>query len=308
MKIVVAGGTGFIGQALCRALSKRGDEVVALGRHAGATALAALEGVRVLAWTAAPGANEPWQAQVEGADALVNLAGEPVVGRRWTEGQKRRIRASRLEAVAALTEAVERAEVRPSVCVSASAVGYYGVRDASPIDESAPAGEDFLARVCRDWEEATKSIEALGTRVVLPRIGLVLGQGGGALSKLATPFRLGVGGPMGTGRQWVPWIHLDDVVGLILKAIDDRSFVGPVNAVSPGGVDNEAFSKALGRVLHRPTFVRTPGFAVRFALGEAADVVLGGQHPTADKAMDLGYAFKWPVLEDALTSLLVVNG
>lgn len=307
MKVVVAGGTGFIGQALCLALSSRGDEVVALSRHPdgrGGSVVSSLPGVRALGWSAQPGEREAWWKELEDADAVVNLAGQPVIGPRWNEEHKARVLGSRLNATAAVHQALEAASSRPSVCVTASAVGYYGLDVPTPVDESAPAGNDFLASVCRQWEEATGPVSALGVRVVNLRIGIVLGEGGGALAKMKTPFKLGIGGPLGSGKQWMPWVHVDDVVGLILFAISNESLIGPANAVSPGIVDNIRFSRALGRAMHRPSLLKTPAFALKMALGEAADVVLGGQNVVPKKAIDAGYAFQWQEVDAALENVV----
>lgn len=307
MKVVVAGGTGFIGQALCLALSSRGDEVVALTRYPegrSGSKVSSWPGVKALEWSAKPAKREAWWHEVDGADAVVNLAGEPVIGPRWSDEHKASVLASRLDAAAAVRDAMEAASVRPAVCVNASAVGYYGLNATSPVDESAGPGDDFLATVCRQWEEATEPMSALGVRVVNLRIGIVLGERGGALSKMTTPFKLGVGGPLGSGKQWMPWVHLDDVVGLTLFAIGTSQVAGPLNAVSPGGVENAEFSRALGRAMHRPALIKTPAFAIKLALGEAADVVLGGQHAVPKKALDAGYVFQWPDVEPALENVV----
>ena len=308
MKVVVAGGTGFIGKALCRAFSEAGDEVVALTRHpegGSGRLVSSWKGVRAMGWSASPGRREPWWDEVDGADAVVNLAGEPVLaGLRWTDEHKKRVLSSRLEATGAVHDAIAAASARPRVCVNASAVGYYGLRDQTPLDESAAPGDDFLASVVRRWEEAARAIEALGVRLVLPRIGVVLGEKGGALEKMVLPFKLGAGGPLGSGKQWMPWVHLDDVTGFIRFAIAHEQVSGPVNVVAPGGADNRAFSKALGRVLHRPAVLPAPAFALRLVLGEAAAMVLGGQHPSAQKAIAEGYSFEWPELEPALRDVL----
>lgn len=299
MKVVVAGGTGFLGRALTRALIERGDEVVVLSRREGES-----PGLRQVVWNARPGEPRPWWEEVDGADAVVNLAGTPVLsGLRWSDAHKQQVLGSRLDATAALRDAIAAAGRRPSVLLNASAVGYYGFRDATPVDESAPAGTDFLAQVVRRWEEATVPVAAMGVRVVLLRIGVVLAKDGGALPRMLLPFRLGVGGPLGSGAQWMPWIHLDDVVGLMLHALDLPTVEGPVNAVAPQGVDNATFSRALGKAMRRPAFMPTPAFAMKLLMGEASSLVLEGQHPVPKKALASGYEFRWPTLDEALGNI-----
>lgn len=303
MKIVIAGATGLIGKALTAALSQRGDAVVALTRSPDGRAgrvLAAMPHVKVLAWHADPARREPWWDEVDGADAVVNLAGEPLFARRWNDEHKRRVRESRVHATEAVIEALKAAKQRPATLVNASAVGYYGSRDATPLDESAPAGNDFLATLCRDWELAAQPAESLGVRLVVLRTGVVLGEEGGALQQMLPMFKAGLGGPLGNGRQWFPWVHLDDAVGLVLFAIDDARLRGPVNVVSPNGTDNRGFGKALGRVLKRPSWLPAPAFALKTVLGEGAGMVLEGQHAVPAAAIRAGYAFKRPELEEAL--------
>lgn len=300
MKVVVAGGTGFLGRALTRALVERGDEVVVLSRRAGEA-----QGARQVVWSARPGEREAWWDELDGADAVVNLAGTPVLsGLRWTDAHKHQVLASRLDATTALRDAIAAARKRPPVLLNASAVGYYGLRDATPVDESAPAGTDFLAEVCRRWEEATVPVSAMGVRVVLLRIGVVLAKKGGALPRMLTPFKLGVGGKLGSGTQWMPWIHVDDVIGLMLHALAHPTIEGPINAVSPEGVDNTTFSRALGKAMHRPALMPTPAFAMKLLMGEAASLVLEGQHPVPKEALASGYAFRWPSLDEALENIL----
>jgi uncharacterized protein len=298
--IVVTGGTGFIGQRLVRSLLGRGDRVIILSRHPDPSR--APGGAEVAAWQ--PEAIGPWSSVLEGADAVINLAGEPAMGGRWTDVKRRRIYDSRVVSTRRLVEALGRLPARPRVLVSASAVGYYGSRPPDEvIDESASPGDDFLARVTADWESAAHGAEPLGVRVAVPRIGIVLGPEGGVLRTMAPAFRFFVGGPLGSGEQIVPWVHADDVVGLIEWALDDERVSGPFNATAPHPVSMADFAFAVGRALGRPARLRVPAIALRAALGEAAGPVLMGQRAIPRKALDLGFAFRHPALEGALNDL-----
>jgi uncharacterized protein (TIGR01777 family) len=304
MRVVVAGATGFVGARLVEALSQRGDEVVVLTRNPegrAARRLAALPKVRAEGWTAGPGGD--WYALVDGADAVVNLAGEPVVGHRWSGAQKRRILESRVLTTRAVVEAIEAAKVRPRVFVNASAIGYYGPREDEELDETARAGADFLADVCDAWEaEARKATK--WTRAVQLRIGIVLGEEGGSLAEMVRPFKLGAGGPIGSGRQWVSWIHRDDLVSLVLHALDHEALSGPVNATAPAPVRNAELSREIGRVLHRPSWLPVPEFALRVALGEVAGMLVRGQRVVPRKALESGFRFAHAQLGPALEGIL----
>jgi len=233
-------------------------------------------------------------------DAIVNLAGESVAGGRWTAARKAAIRTSRIEATRALVDAAAAASPRPKVLVNASAVGYYGAHGDEALDERAAAGTDFLARVCVEWEAEARRAEALGLRVVLLRVGVVLAPDGGALSAMLLPFRAGLGGPIGGGRQWMSWVHRDDVVGLLREAVGNAEYVGPVNATSPNPVTNRDFARALGRVLHRPAALPVPGIGLRLLMGEMATMLLTGQRVLPRAAERLGYAWQQPELPAAL--------
>lgn len=307
MKVVITGVTGFIGTQLARALGERGDTVVGLTRNPAspsARRVAAIPNARVAGWSGRPGSREEWWSAVDGADAVVHLAGESVVGHRWSDDYKRRILESRTRGTAAVVEAIGAAEKKPATLVSASAIGYYGFRGAEPLDESAPAGSDFLATVCRDWEAAAKPVEALGVRLVTPRIGVVIGEEGGALSQMLPAFKLGVGGPIGSGRQWMSWVSLDDTIGLLLFVLDHAELRGPVNVVAPKALTNREFSKVLGRVVHRPSWLPVPKFALRIGLGAVAEMLVEGQHVVPAAARKAGYAFRFPELEPALQNAL----
>lgn len=296
MRILIAGGTGFIGGALLEALRGRGDTPVLLARDPSR----APAGVEAVAWDGRPG---PLAAALEGADAVVNLAGENVAGARWTPERKLALIRSRVDTTRALAAAIAGATRRPRVLVNASAVGYYGSRGEDERAEDAPQGKDFLAALCGQWEREARAAEKAGTRVALLRFAVVLGRGGGALSRMLLPFKLGLGGPLGSGLQPFPWVHLDDAVGAILFALDNGALSGPVNVVAPEPVSNAAFTAALGRALHRPAFLPVPAFALKLALGEMSEMLLGGQRARPARLEASGYRFRHPRLDEALASI-----
>ena len=298
MKVAVTGATGTIGRAVVRALIERGDEVTVLSRDA-ARALRTLgEGVEAVEWPA-PAAESAPEDGLAGREGVVNLLGEPL-DRRWTEAVKRRIHDSRVLGTRNLVAGLRVAEPRPSVLVSQSGSGYYGARGDEAVDERAAAGDDFLARVVVAWEAEARGAEELGVRVVVTRTGVVLTASGGALRKMVPPFRLGVGGPVAGGRQYLPWVHLDDVVGALLFCLDNEAVRGPVNVTAPEPATNAAFSKALGRVLRRPAVAPIPAVAMRLLYGEMAQTVTTGVRAVPARLEALGYAFRQPQLEPAL--------
>ena len=253
-------------------------------------------------WT--PDQAGPWYGQLEGAGALIHLAGEPVLAGLWTEAQKQKIRRSRVESTRHLVEAMRAAKQRPSVFVCASAVGYYGGRPGEEeLDEQSDPGDDFLAQVVRDWEAEADKASELGVRVVRLRIGLVLGEEGGMLGKMVPAFRFFVGGPVGSGQQVLPWVHIEDTVGLLLFALDHPEVQGPLNVTAPGPVTMNEFSRQLGRALGRPSIFRVPSPLLKLALGEASQPVLTGQRALPRAAQRLGYTFRFPTLEGALEDL-----
>jgi uncharacterized protein len=298
MRVAVTGATGVIGSALVEALRERGDEPVALSRNA-ERAKEKL-GVDAYEWTAPKAETAPLDA-LRGSDAVVNLLGE-TIAQRWSEDTKREIRDSRVlttrNLVAALRELPE--GERPRVLVSQSASGWYGARGEERLDEAEPAGADFLAQVTVDWEAEADRAEELGVRVVLPRTGVVLSESGGALEKMLPFFKLGIGGPVAGGRQYVPWVHLDDVVGGFLFALDNDALRGPVNLTAPEPVTNKELSRTLGRVLHRPAFAPVPALAVKTLYGEMASIVTTGARAVPARLLELGYEFRRPDLEEAL--------
>jgi uncharacterized protein (TIGR01777 family) len=303
MKVAITGATGFIGTPLVAALQARGDEVVAFTRD---PARAKLQGVRLVEADLEHAG--PWQDAIAGCDAVINLAGEPVAGKRWDARQKQRLRDSRVEATQHIVAAIAKAEVRPRVLVSASGADYYPFAmaqvadfDDDEVTEVDPAGEDFLARLCKAWEAEAVTAEPLGVRVVTMRTGLVLGAHGGALAKMTTPFKLFAGGRIGSGRQWMAWIHLDDAVAVYLAALDDARYRGPINLVTDS-IRNAEFSKQLGSVLHRPSWLPVPAFALRAAVGELAETLLNGRRVVPAKLRELGFTWKHPELREALAS------
>ena len=301
MNVLVTGATGFIGSRLCEALVADGHEPVALSRNPEGAQRRVSALADAHAWSPMDG--PPPLEAFDGVDAVVHLAGESVSGR-WTVDKKRAIRESRVQGTRHLVDALEQLETKPKVLVSASAVGLYGDRGDAELTETAEPGSDFLAQVCVDWEGEAQRAEALGVRVVNPRIGIVLGPNGGALQAMLTPFKLGVGGPLGSGQQWWPWVHRADVVGIIRHAIEHDDLQGPVNATAPSPTRQRDFAKALGRVMGRPAFMPAPAFALKLLLGEFSQELLGSQRVLPERAQAAGYAFQYPELEPALRAIL----
>ncbi len=306
MRIIITGGTGLIGKPLALALAQKGHEVIVLSRSPEhVTGLGA--NIHVVRWDGKTATG--WGGMADGSGAIINLAGESVAGGsllsiRWTDDRKRSIRESRINAGRAVVEAVEAAKQRPALVIQASAVGYYGSRSDGVFDESAPAGSDFLANICLDWEAVTRSVETMGVRRAIVRIGVVLASQGGALPRQVLPFRFFAGGPIGSGRQGYPWIHLEDVVGAIVFLIDTPQAQGVYNLTAPNPVTNAEFGKALGRIMHRPAIVPAPAFVFKLAFGEASAILLDGQMPIPARLLQAGYQFKYPQVEEALFSIL----
>jgi uncharacterized protein (TIGR01777 family) len=303
MRVAVTGATGTLGRELVRALRARGDEVTALSRDAARARSVLGDGVETVAWAEPKAAAVPAEA-VRGRDGVLHLLGEPVA-QRWTASAKREIRDSRVLATRNLVRGLRElpARERPRVLVSGSGTGRYGPRGDERVDESAPAGDDFLARLAVDWEAEARGGEELGMRVVTTRTGVVLSESGGALEKMLPFFKLGVGGPVAGGRQYVPWIHMDDVVGAILFCLDTDEASGPVNLSAPEPATNKELSKALGRVLRRPAFAPVPAFAVKALYGDMASIVTTGVRAVPRRLEELGYRFREPDLERALRAV-----
>ncbi len=297
-RIAVTGATGRIGRHLVKALRDRGDEVCVLTRDP--ERAHELLGVEAIAWD--PGCDGAPAEALAGRDAVVHLAGEDVA-QRWTAEAKARILASREKGTQNLVTGIFAAEPRPSVLVCASASGYYGPHGDELVEETGPAGRDWLADVCVRWERQADSA-MLGVRVVKVRTGIVLDAEGGALAKMLPPFRAGIGGPLGSGRQYMPWIHLDDLVGIYLSAIDHPDFCGAINASSPHPVTNKEFSKSLGKALHRPAVAPVPAFVIKGMFGEMSQIVLTGVRMVPGRADELGCVFEHPDVDEALADTL----
>jgi uncharacterized protein (TIGR01777 family) len=305
MRVFVTGGTGLIGTRLIKRLRERNDEVVLLSRRpvvaremfAGCTVV---EGDPVQAGT--------WMDAIRDCDAVIHLAGENVFARRWSADFKTLLHDSRVKSTENVVQALAKNPTRAAggfkVLVNASAVGYYGPHGDEEVTEDSPPGDDVLAHICMDWEKAARQVEASGVRLAIIRIGVVLDPAGGALKKMLTPFKMFAGGPIGSGRQYLSWIHHADLIGLLLLALDNAEARGPLNGTAPNPVTNRQFSKALGRALHRPSFMRTPRFMLRLMLGEVAGLITTGQRVLPKKPLALGYTFRFPEIDAALKDVL----
>jgi uncharacterized protein (TIGR01777 family) len=299
MRLVIAGASGFIGTALCARLVLEGHTLTLLTHQSPSNATTRTK--KWLHWT--PGTPGDWESALEGADGVINLAGEPIAAKRWTPSQKIKIHSSRIAATNSLVNAIAKAKQKPKFLLNASAVGYYGPRGDQTITEDTEAGNDFLSSVCREWEEEAERAGPLGVRVIRLRTGIVLGRGGGALAKMVLPFKLFVGGPLGSGKQWMPWIHIDDEIGLMLYLIENEA-TGPVNATAPNPVIMDEFCRTLGKVMGRPSWLGAPAPALRIVLGEMAEMLLTGQRAIPAAANRLGYRFRYPILYDALEACM----
>lgn len=298
--VLVTGATGFVGKVLIRALIERGDKPIILARNTAKADYLFGPHVEVIGQLDAIPANRQ-------IDAVINLAGEPLLGGLWSKRRKEKLIASRVETTRTLVVLLRRLKQRPEVLINASAVGYYGRRDDELLRENARPQDIFMSKLCAEWEQAAEQAEGLGLRVCLLRIGLVFGRGGGAFPQLALPIKLGLGAVMGSGRQWMSWIHLQDLVGLILFALDRKDVAGPVNATAPVPVTNEDFTRKLAAQARRPVLLRVPAFFLRGLLGELSDLFIAGQRVVPQKAEGYGYKFLWPNLEEALPDLMKGN-
>ncbi|HSU84664.1 MAG TPA: TIGR01777 family oxidoreductase [Thermoanaerobaculia bacterium] len=301
MRIVITGGTGLIGNALAREMGSAGHEVVVLTRDPARSGTLP-PGTRAVRWDGRTAGD--WAKLLDGDTVIVHLAGDAIAVGRWTDEKKRRIRESRVESGRAVLEAVRQAKSKPRALLQGSAVGYYGDTGDAVVTESHPPGDDFLARVCVEWEASTAEVTSFGVRRPVLRTGIVLSSQGGALPRMALPFRMLAGGPLGNGRQWLAWIHEMDEVGAIRFLIEREDADGPFNLTAPAPLPNRDFSRALGEALHRPSFAPAPGFALRLLLGEMADALLHGQRAVPRKLLDLGYVFRYPEALAALRGLL----
>jgi len=298
MRYLLTGATGFIGSYLRSLLLQEGHDLVVITRNPASSSDVQSSNQQFVSW------EEDLVRVIEETDVVINLAGENLFGKRWTEPVKRAILASRVESTRRLVEAMERAEKRPELMISASAVDYYGDRGADLLEESEPSGFGFLADVCREWEEASRRAVELGVRVANPRIGIALQQDGGALQKMKLPFLLFIGGPLGSGEQYMPWIHMDDLCRALLYPVTTTAIRGPYNACSPNPVTMKEFSSAMGRVLNRPSLFRVPGWLLKGVLGEAALPVLNSRRVLPSKLQKAGFQFEFEDLEEALADLL----
>jgi uncharacterized protein (TIGR01777 family) len=293
MRIVVAGGTGFLGAPLVRCLRADGHLVTVLTRRPHASGQ--------VAWNPDNAAG-PWALAVEAADAVINLSGESIAGARWSTSRKAALRASRLDTTRGLVAAMTRGARTPSVLLNASAIGIYGPHGDEDVTEATPPGDDFLSSLAQEWEAAALTAFP-ATRVVLLRTGIVLDREGGALAEMAMPFHFMAGGPLGSGRQWMSWIHRDDWIALVTWALTAAAVSGPLNLTAPNPVTNREFARTLGRALRRPSFMPAPGVALRVVLGEMATMILTGQRVLPAKALALGFQFQYPTLEPALQAI-----
>ena len=300
-RVLITGGTGLIGRALSASIAADGYEVIVLSRNP-ERAAGLPPGVRAERWDARTAVG--WGVLADGAYAVVNLAGEGISAGRWTPERKRRIRESRVNAGRAVVEAIEAAKARPLVLIQASGVGYYGRCGGEDVPESAPAGRDYLARLAVEWESSTAGVEALGVRRVIVRTGIVLSKNGGALPRMMLPFRFFIGGRLGSGKQWLPWIHIADEVGAIRFLLENEKARGAFNLGAPNPVTNADFSRWVGRQMGRPAVVPTPGFLLRLAFGEMAGMLLTGQRAVPRHLTQMGYAFRFAEAEAALRDIL----
>lgn len=305
MKVAVTGATGFVGSRLVERLQQEGHSVLVLTRNPERAKRvfpsSVSSGLEIVGYT--PTKSGVWQQAISGCDGVVNLAGAPIADERWTPQRKQEILESRSTATQKLVEAIAQANSKPSVLVSASAVGYYGSSETALFDENSPSGRDFLANVCLAWEAAAQQVQEVGTRLVILRLGIVLGMGG-ALGKMLTPFKLFAGGPLGSGHQWFSWIHREDLVNLILFSLTNSSVEGVLNATAPNPVKMDQLCHALGEVLHRPSWLPVPDFALEMLLGDAAQVILQGQQVVPKRTLSYNFNYQYPTVKPALEEIL----
>lgn len=304
MRIVITGGSGFIGRRLVARLLEQGDQVLVLTRRLEQARRILGESPNLKLLPYDPYQPQAWAAALEGYEGIVNLAGEPLASSRWTETKKKEIRRSRVETTQALVQALASLNQKPQVMISSSAVGYYGSHPAGePLTETDPPAQDFLAEVCQAWEAASRPVEELGIRLAIVRTGIVLGPDGGALGQMLAPFQFFIGGTIGSGKQWLSWIHREDWVSLVCFLLEQGS--GVFNATAPNPVQMEEFCRTLGQVLGRPSWLPVPELALELLLGEAAQVVLTGQKVIPQAALQMGFTFQYPQLKEALRQILL---
>lgn len=300
MKVAITGATGFVGSRLVERLQAEGHQVLVLTRNPTA-AKRVFPNLEIVAYT--PTESGSWQQSLVGCDAVVNLAGAPIAEERWTPERKQEILNSRKLGTQKIVEAIAKANPKPAVLVNASAIGYYGTSETAKFDETSPPGNDFLAKVCQEWESEAEKVKDSGTRLVILRLGIVLGNGG-ALAKMLPPFQLFAGGPIGSGRQWFSWIHRDDLVNLILFSLNHPDVEGVLDATAPKPVRMSEFCNTLGQVLHRPSWLPVPGFALEVLLGDGAKVVLEGQQVLPQRTLSSGFQYQYSTVQQALEQIL----
>lgn len=305
MKIAISGATGFVGSRLVARLHAEGHRILVLTRN---TTFAqkvfppqAFPNLEIIAY--APIVSGAWQDTIAGCDGVVNLAGEPIAEGRWTPERKQEILNTRKLGTQKIVEAIAKSQPQPSVLVNTSAIGYYGTSETASFDEDSANGKDFLAQVCQEWEAEARKVKDTNVRLVILRFGIILGNGG-ALGKMITPFKLFAGGPIGTGQQWFSWIHLDDIVSLIIQALTKSTMEGVYNGTAPQPVSMNDLSTTMGKVMNRPSWLPVPGFAIEAILGDGAKVVLEGQQVLPKRTLESGFEYQYPNLQSALTQIL----
>ncbi|MBD2390580.1 TIGR01777 family oxidoreductase [Aphanizomenon flos-aquae NRERC-008] len=305
MKIAISGATGFVGSRLVAKLHAEGHRILVLTRN---TTFAqkvfppqAFPNLEIIAYT--PIVSGAWQDTIAGCDGVVNLAGEPIAEGRWTPERKQEILNTRKLGTQKIVEAIAKSQPQPSVLVNTSAIGYYGTSETASFDEDSANGKDFLAQVCQEWEAEARKVKDTNVRLVILRFGIILGNGG-ALGKMITPFKLFAGGPIGTGQQWFSWIHLDDIVSLIIQALTKSTMEGVYNGTAPQPVSMNDLSTTMGKVMNRPSWLPVPGFAIEAILGDGAKVVLEGQQVLPKRTLESGFEYQYPNLQSALTQIL----
>ena len=299
-KIILTGATGLIGKNIAGKLIQRGEEVTIFTRSVDRAKRIIPNAAEYVAWNYE---QDDWQGKLDGKDAVIHLAGENVMAKRWNEEHKKNIYNSRVATTRSLVRAIENVMNKPKVLISASAVGYYG-NSEEPVSEESKHGKDFLANVVKDWEKETEEVNLFNVRSVNIRTGIVLDRKGGALARMITPYKFFIGGPLGSGKQWFPWIHVDDIAGIFLFALDNERVQGVLNAVSPNPLRMDEFCKILGAVMSRPSLFKVPAFVLKIIFGEGAEVLLGGAKVMPEKTIELGYKFNFVEAEMALKSLL----
>ena len=306
MRVFVTGGTGLVGSRLVKKLLDRGDQVTVLTRR---LAVARdLFGAGCTPVEGDPMKPDEWMKTLGDCEGVIHLAGENIFGKRWSEEFKAALYDSRIKSTQNIVQALavqpKRADGSPKVLVNASAIGFYGPHGDEELDENSSPGQDFLSHLCVEWEKAARAIEPVGVRLAIVRVGVVLDKKGGASKQMLLPFKMGAGGPVGNGQQYISWIHHEDIVGIFLMALDNPEAIGPINGTAPNPVTSKAFGKALGAALHRPAFLPAPVFMLRLMLGEVTDLLANGQRVIPRKVMALGYAYKYPTVEIALSSIV----